>query len=277
MPKQVLKPEEALSHILDDFFSACRSQGIDYVKPQGAIGNFLADKQLSRAETAFFWRFFITSVNSTFRNAEFNRQDFWQACIDQGLNPLHVVTLVTSKVFHWSGGTADLLIYIPTEGGLEFLKAPMQNPVAMNQHLQRWDALVATALTMQTAYTVPANVLDLQKRTLPVRLLDHVFQATGCSNFIQTSSHFQACLPAWFEWLSELEVGQRTTLIIRSLSAVLEAGAYKRFPEQTELNPERSPGNVNLVLKLIKDMGLGEEDWNSRHDQKVFLKRWMQS
>jgi hypothetical protein len=277
MSQIIPRPAEALESILDGYFEICSTRGVDYQKPVRGMGEFLANSQLNEEDQTFFWRYFITTINAEFRNAQFNRQDFWQACLDQGLNPIHVMSIVKSKVFRWNGSSVDLFIYIPTEGSLEFLKDPMNNPGAMNQHLQRWDSLVGTALTMQTAYTVPPTVLDLQKRSLSVRLFDQMLQSTGCSNFIQTSSHFQACLPAWFEWLSQLEVSERTSLIIRTLSAVIEAGAHQRLPLQTQLNPERSPGNVNLTLKLIKDMGLHEEDWNSLHDQKVSIKRWMQA
>lgn len=277
MPKIFVEPKEALRHVLDEYFTVCSSRGVDYLRPEKGIGELLASPQLTVEEQTFFWRYFITAINVELRNAEFNRQDFWQGCIDQGLNPLHVVSMVESKVFKWNGSSVDLITYIPTEGGLEFLKDPMQNPAAMNQHLQRWDSLVIAALTMKTAYTVPPDVLNLKERSLPVRLIDHIFQATGCSNFIQTSSQFQTCLAAWFEAMKGLDARERTTLIIRCLSAVIQAGAYKRDPVPTELNPERSPENLKLVLRLIQDLGLREEDWNHLHDQQVALKCWMQA
>lgn len=203
---------------LRDIFSDCARYIEDYtVKSNLSLGEHL--KELEWLEDRF-WQAFIPKIDEYSFPAKFhNTQVFWQACINQGINPIHILTLLSDEKYRLTKQPKNLLSFNSTQH-----KALLGHDCSEAEFIGVWDDIFSIALNMTTPYTLGPKILDLRTRCLHSRLMDHAHTEAYFECFVVHSRHFDDCLRRWAIDLPRRDPVGKLELSTKVLNRIATAG-----------------------------------------------------
>jgi len=237
---------------LRDIFNDCARpiEGFS-MKPHMSLGQHLQELEFLEDR---FWQTFIPKIDEYSFPAKFrNTQVFWQACIEQDINPVHILTLLSDEKYSLSKQPRNLLSFNSTQH-----KGLLGHDCSEAEFIGVWDDIFSTALNMTTPYSIDPEILDLRVRCPHSRLMDHAYTEAYFECFVVHSRHFEDCLRRWAIDLPRRDPRGQLEFATTVLNRIARAGLNSKNGVHEGIHQERITHCMEVAFDAFSSLDLSE-------------------